>query len=278
MPKHILTLIVDSASEAKGWLNTLEDAGSRNVTSSLAKNYADWLIIVSTKIDTWSSLWKKVVKSRDAKSHAFEKKGFVVVHTLVFAPSHGVFDGSSLQWLPAVRSMPRLKPRTSLHEWLIARVHGTELPVNMAMEMALQHSYAAVHFHCCNVGMHLGTLLVTPRNRVVKNVTPLRVTAFKQVSWVSYNANSADRWIVSGFQQRAEFIPIGDGWLFRVVKDGDRFALTETQTAWENPETRAQCCSRRRAGDGRRGRGGRGTGLIRSMEQLAKHTYTWIKY
>lgn len=55
--------VIDSSSEAKGWLYTLEDAGPRNATSALAKSYADWIIIVSTKKDTWSSLWSAVLRS-----------------------------------------------------------------------------------------------------------------------------------------------------------------------------------------------------------------------
>ena len=225
----MLTIITDDTTARGPWLYALHDGGPQNVTSALAKEWDDWTIIVSTKTDKWKDLWETAASKNLTKLDTLKADGSDVFHTLVLAPSHGVDNGTNLQWLPRVGTT-KVSP-TNIEGWNESKVHAKELPVGVAIEMAIIHGFDALHVHCCNVGMHLQTYRV---HYSVLEPLPkiLRVTAFKQIVWESYNCNAADKWLVGGLKQRAMkddkyVIPRGDGWLFRFQIVGEILGLTK---------------------------------------------------
>ena len=48
----------------------------------------------------------------------------------------------------------------TVEEWSVGKVHAFELPVSIAIAMAIQNGFIAVHFHCCNVALHIQTYAV----------------------------------------------------------------------------------------------------------------------
>jgi hypothetical protein len=228
MPKKMITFLTDASTERGPWLSALHDGGPTNITSALATEWDDWSIIISTKKDTWKEFLKTAEVASLEKQEVLQADGSEVTHTLVFAPSHGVDDGAALQWLPKVgtkKSYP-----ANFEEWMNTKVHAHDLPVGVAIEMAFMLKCSSLHFHCCNVAMHLKTY---EKQHIIKNPKTLRVTGFNNILWESYNANLADKWLRGGLQQRAKedgkyLIPRGDGWLFRFSFVGSALALAQT--------------------------------------------------
>ena len=238
----MLTIIVDTSSDRDGFISTIEYGGPDGVTSALGGGWGAWTIVVTQKNDKWEDVWKAVKDDNHEKSRVFEEAGKTVFHTLCFAPSHGVDDGSGLQWLPKAGTKMKAAP-TKVEEWLVCKVHAFELPVSIAIAMALQHGFMAVHFHCCNVALHIETYVVHAEENFPDIV---RVTAFKGIVWGTPHANIADKWLINGLKQRAKdehgkpVIPLSDGWLFRLAFSGLLLGKTQKSNLLGAKRTRKE--------------------------------------
>ena len=225
----ILTIIVDTSSNRDGFIRAIEHGGPDGVTSALGRGWGAWTIVITEKGDKWKQVWKTCFLANDPKIRGFQDEGNTVHHTLCFAPSHGVNDGVNLQWLPKAFTKMKTAPVT-VEEWLESSVHAFELPVSIALAMAFQNGFMAVHFHCCNVALELDTLAFYGDDNFPDI---LRVTAFKGVIWGTPHANIADKWLVRGLPQRGKEedgklqIPLGDGWLFRLAFSGLHLGKTQ---------------------------------------------------
>ena len=131
----------------------------------------------------------------------------------------------------------------TVEEWLVCKVHAFELPVNIAIAMALQNGFMAVHFHCCNVTLHIETYVVHAEENFPDIV---RVTAFKGIVWGTPHANIADKWLINGLKQRAKdehgkpVIPLSDGWLFRLAFSGLLLGKTQKSNLLGAKRTRKE--------------------------------------